>query len=96
LRWVTGAVTVLVSHRFSTVRLADLIVVLDRGVLDRGQNAPSLSSAEKIAFLDTLAAQAVPEWQAALDRAFAKSAAVGNHLHDKPAWRLLVGHLPYV
>jgi hypothetical protein len=30
-------------------------------------NAPSLSSAEKIAFLDTLAAQAVPEWQAALD-----------------------------
>ncbi|MGH9264998.1 MAG: ABC transporter ATP-binding protein [Acidimicrobiales bacterium] len=26
-----GAVTVLISHRFSTVRLADLIVVLDRG-----------------------------------------------------------------
>jgi ABC-type multidrug transport system fused ATPase/permease subunit len=26
-----GAVTVLVSHRFSTVRMADLIVVLDRG-----------------------------------------------------------------
>jgi ATP-binding cassette subfamily B protein len=25
----TGAVTVLVSHRFSTVRMADLIVVLD-------------------------------------------------------------------
>jgi hypothetical protein len=30
-------------------------------------NAPSLSTGEKIAFLDTLAAQAVPEWQAALD-----------------------------
>jgi hypothetical protein len=30
-------------------------------------NAPSLSTAEKIAFLDTLAAQAVPEWRAALD-----------------------------
>jgi hypothetical protein len=30
-------------------------------------NASSLSSIEKIAFLDTLAAQAVPEWQAALD-----------------------------
>lgn len=30
-------------------------------------NAPSLSDAEKIAFLDRLAAQAVPEWQAALD-----------------------------
>ena len=29
-------------------------------------NAPSLSSGEKIAFLDRLAAQAVPEWQAAL------------------------------
>ncbi len=32
-------------------------------------NAPSLSAAEKIAFLDALAAQAVPEWQAALDAA---------------------------
>ena len=27
----TGAITVLVSHRFSTVRIADLIVVLDQG-----------------------------------------------------------------
>jgi ATP-binding cassette, subfamily B, bacterial len=27
----TGAITLLVSHRFSTVRMADLIVVLDRG-----------------------------------------------------------------
>jgi hypothetical protein len=34
-------------------------------------NAPSLRSAEKIAFLDTLAAQAVPEWQAALDTTLA-------------------------
>ena len=34
-------------------------------------SAPSLPSAEKIAFLDTLAAQAVPEWQAALDTALA-------------------------
>ncbi len=31
LRQATGAVTVLVSHRFSTVRMADLIVVLDHG-----------------------------------------------------------------
>jgi ATP-binding cassette, subfamily B, bacterial len=31
LRHATGAVTVLVSHRFSTVRMADLIVVLDHG-----------------------------------------------------------------
>jgi ATP-binding cassette subfamily B protein len=32
-----GAVTVLVSHRFTTVRRADLIVVLDEGrVAERG------------------------------------------------------------
>ncbi len=31
LRRSNGAVTVLVSHRFSTVRMADLIVVLDQG-----------------------------------------------------------------
>ena len=34
-------------------------------------SVPSLSSTEKIAFLDTLAAQAVPEWQAALDTTLA-------------------------
>jgi ATP-binding cassette, subfamily B, bacterial len=27
----TGAITILVSHRFSTVRMADVIVVLERG-----------------------------------------------------------------
>jgi len=27
----SGAITLLVSHRFSTVRMADLIVVLERG-----------------------------------------------------------------
>ncbi|GAB3430144.1 ABC transporter ATP-binding protein [Flindersiella endophytica] len=31
LRTDTGAITILVSHRFSTVRMADLIVVLDAG-----------------------------------------------------------------
>lgn len=31
LRQATGAVTVIVSHRFSTVRMADMIVVLDHG-----------------------------------------------------------------
>lgn len=36
--------------------------------------APSLSAAEKIVFLDTLAAQAVPEWQVALDTALASFA----------------------
>jgi hypothetical protein len=34
-------------------------------------NAPSLSTKEKIVFLDRLAAQAVPEWQAALDTTLA-------------------------
>jgi ATP-binding cassette subfamily B protein len=35
----TGAITLLVSHRFSTVRMADLIVVLDRGrVLEVGSH----------------------------------------------------------
>lgn len=27
----SGAITILVSHRFSTVRMADLIAVIDRG-----------------------------------------------------------------
>src|SRR3954468_8439125 len=40
LRQTTGAVTVLVSHRFSTVRMADLIVVLAQGhVVEVGSHA---------------------------------------------------------
>lgn len=40
LREATGAVTVLVSHRFSTVQMADLIVVLDQGrIVDTGSHA---------------------------------------------------------
>jgi ATP-binding cassette subfamily B protein len=36
----TGTVTVLVSHRFSTVRMADRIAVLDRGrVIEEGTHA---------------------------------------------------------
>jgi ATP-binding cassette, subfamily B, bacterial len=39
-RQATGAVTVLVSHRFSTVRMADLIVVLDQGrVVEMGNHS---------------------------------------------------------
>ncbi len=35
----TGGITVLVSHRFSTVRSADLIVVLDEGtVVEQGNH----------------------------------------------------------
>ncbi|MGW0230233.1 ABC transporter ATP-binding protein [Actinopolymorpha singaporensis] len=44
LRAATGAVTVLVSHRFSTVRMADLIVVLDRGrIVESGTHAELVS-----------------------------------------------------
>lgn len=40
LRQATGAVTVLVSHRFSTVQMADLIVVLDGGhIVEQGSHA---------------------------------------------------------
>jgi ATP-binding cassette, subfamily B, bacterial len=36
----SGAITLLVSHRFSTVRMADLIIVLDQGrVLESGDDA---------------------------------------------------------
>jgi ATP-binding cassette subfamily B protein len=36
----SGAITVLVSHRFSTVRMADLIVVIERGqVIEQGTHA---------------------------------------------------------
>lgn len=39
-----GRITVLISHRFSTVRMADLIVVLDQGrVLERGTHAELVS-----------------------------------------------------
>jgi ATP-binding cassette subfamily B protein len=40
----TGAITVLVSHRFSTVRMADLIVVIDGGtVAEAGSHAELLA-----------------------------------------------------
>jgi ATP-binding cassette, subfamily B, bacterial len=40
LRAATGAITLLVSHRFSTVRMADLIVVLDGGrIVETGSHA---------------------------------------------------------
>jgi ATP-binding cassette subfamily B protein len=55
----TGAVTVLVSHRFSTVRMADLIVVLDGGrVREVGTHAELLSAGGRYAELFTLQASA--------------------------------------
>ncbi len=42
----TGAITLLVSHRFSTVRMADLIVVLDQGrVAESGDHASLVRAA---------------------------------------------------
>lgn len=55
----TGAVTVLVSHRFSTVRMADLIVVLDGGrVREVGTHAELLDAGGRYAELFSLQARA--------------------------------------
>jgi ATP-binding cassette subfamily B protein len=41
----TGRITLLVSHRFSTVRMADLIVVLDNGeIVERGTHRDLMAS----------------------------------------------------
>lgn len=42
---LTGAITILVSHRFSTVRMADLIVVIDGGrVVESGSHSELMAS----------------------------------------------------
>jgi len=52
-----GAVTILVSHRFSTVHMADLIVVVDDGtVAEAGDHATLMASAGGYAELFTLQA----------------------------------------
>lgn len=54
-----GCVTVLVSHRFSTVRMADLIVVLDKGrVQQRGTHAELIAQGGLYAELFELQASA--------------------------------------
>jgi ATP-binding cassette subfamily B protein len=41
----TGAIALFVSHRFSTVRMADLIVVLERGrVVEQGDHASLMAA----------------------------------------------------
>lgn len=58
LRRTGGAVTVLVSHRFSTVRMADLIVVLDQGqIREVGTHAELISRGGMYAELFALQAR---------------------------------------
>jgi ATP-binding cassette, subfamily B, bacterial len=55
----TGAVTILVSHRFSTVRSADLIVVLDGGkILEKGSHEELVELGGRYAELFELQARA--------------------------------------
>ncbi|MFC7619144.1 ABC transporter ATP-binding protein [Microlunatus sp. GCM10028923] len=55
----TGGITVLVSHRFSTVRMADLIVVLDHGrILEVGSHEDLLAAGDHYAELFELQARA--------------------------------------
>ncbi len=58
LRQATGAVTILVSHRFSTVQMADLIVVLNQGKLvEMGSHAELMARRGLYAELFNLQAQ---------------------------------------
>ena len=55
----SGAITVLVSHRFSTVRNADLIVVLDQGrIVETGDHANLIAAGGIYAELYELQARA--------------------------------------
>jgi ATP-binding cassette subfamily B protein len=62
LRQISGAVTVLVSHRFSTVRMADLIVVLAQGqVVEVGSHAELIAARGLYAELFELQARSTAE-----------------------------------
>ncbi|HEX4212613.1 MAG TPA: ABC transporter ATP-binding protein [Candidatus Dormibacteraeota bacterium] len=59
LRELTGAITLLVSHRFSTVRMADLILVLRRGrLVEQGTHEELMGKGGLYAELYTLQAAA--------------------------------------
>jgi ATP-binding cassette, subfamily B, bacterial len=54
----TGAVTLLVSHRFSTVRMADLILVVEGGrVVERGTHDELMAAGGRYAELYSLQAR---------------------------------------
>jgi len=56
-RLAAGKIIVLISHRFSTVRMADQIVVLDKGtVVEHGGHADLLASGGRYATLFELQA----------------------------------------
>jgi ATP-binding cassette subfamily B protein len=55
----TGGITLLVSHRFATIRMADLIVVLDHGrIIEHGTHAELIDRAGRYAHLYELQASA--------------------------------------
>jgi ATP-binding cassette subfamily B protein len=55
----TGGITLLVSHRFATIRMADLIVVLDGGrIIESGTHAELIDRAGRYAHLYDLQASA--------------------------------------
>ena len=61
MQWqqATGGVTLLVSHRFATIRMADLIVVLDHGrIIEQGTHAELIERAGRYAHLYGLQAAA--------------------------------------
>jgi ATP-binding cassette subfamily B protein len=59
MRTYTGALTLLVSHRFSTVRMADLIVLLDQGrITASGDHASLIRAGGLYAELHELQARA--------------------------------------
>ena len=53
-----GKMTILISHRFSTVRMADQIIVIEKGrVVERGSHEQLMAHAGQYAYLFSLQAE---------------------------------------